>query len=204
MKHIWSGCNRCVQWGGKHKRARLFLRSVSVRSVFFLWVECPSQRSRIGFSWASLVNWTKRRNHNGKGSFCVLCLSGEIWNSAVLLVSASRKMFLISLERKRQHIWHIAGSRTLTYFDSYQVTLSPQELYSLARTWTVGWVQIQFPLNPECMFCQEGTSVCLERTESNSKCRFTSGLLKCVARAGPVKCHFSSERLLRKLERQYC
>jgi len=70
-------CSRCVQWCGKHKRARLFLRSVSVSLVFFLWVECPCQRSRIGFCWASLVNWTKRRNHTGKGAFCVHSLG---WN----------------------------------------------------------------------------------------------------------------------------
>lgn len=77
VKDTRNGCNRCVQWGGKHKRARLFLPSVSVSSVFFLWVECPSQRSRIGFCWASLVNWTKRPNHIGKGAFCVHSLG---WN----------------------------------------------------------------------------------------------------------------------------
>jgi hypothetical protein len=34
MKDTRNGCNRCVHWGGKHKRAELFLRSVSVSSVF--------------------------------------------------------------------------------------------------------------------------------------------------------------------------
>jgi len=54
----------------KAQAGEIVLAFVSVSSVFFLWVECPSQRNRIGFCWASLVNWTKRRNHMGKDAFC--------------------------------------------------------------------------------------------------------------------------------------
>jgi hypothetical protein len=171
----------------------------------------PKEQNWFLLSELSELNKTPKPHREGRLLHPLTRVKFEIPPSCVAVRHVTSALHLL---RGNADIFDMQRTfRILTYFDSYQgypfatYPLPTWNFPCLARTWAACWVQIQFPLHPECISCREWMHVCNERTESSPKCSFTSGLLKCVARVGnvgPVKCHFSSGRRLTRLERQYC
>jgi hypothetical protein len=138
--------------------------------------------------------------------------SVEIWNSAELRGSASCNICLISLERKHQRIWHVtdlACSHILRQLPGLPFRHIPSTNLKLPLPGeNLGCLLSSDPIPiASRMYLLSSVNACLSWENRAAQSAAPHLVYWNVARAGdvgPAKCHFSSGRRLRKLERQYC